>query len=313
MIAELLERAGQPALASVARRKGITWAQQHRKRLLAIADSPELRRLLDDSEPTPPAEPVAVDVVIPFHSADAKYVAECVDGILKQKHAEPIVHIIADGCDFPELPASENVRRYTHDEPPGQGPYRLTNALVAGGWIESEYLAVQDADDLSLPDRLWRQVQLLRLHASEMISSAAENFSDSGDLQDKLDWEPIVTPGRVWRSVPRGRCVNPTRTMTVDLFRRLNGFADFRCSGDFDFDNRAAFSDVEIIHDQTVLGRRRLHSASLSHGIAPMDSPARTRDFEQLYRNLAAVKKSPRRAAEFGALDKAFSLRRITE
>lgn len=52
MIADLLNTAGQPALASVASRRGLQWARNNRKRLLAVCDSPELRQLLEigDSE-----------------------------------------------------------------------------------------------------------------------------------------------------------------------------------------------------------------------------------------------------------------------
>lgn len=260
-------------------------------------------------EPIIPAEPIRVDVVVPFWAGDRQWLNDCLRGLSEQNHAEPVVHVIADGCDFPPLSASVNVRRYTHNEPPGQGPYRLANALVRHGHCQTEYLAIQDADDISLPDRLWRQVQLLRQTGAQMVSSAAENFAESEAYETKARRQRLVNPAVRYPSVPRGRCVNTLRMVTVDLFRRINGFADLRCSGDFEFDNRAAFFPrTRVLHDFEVMGLRRLHGASLSHGIAPMKSPAREKDHRLLFAHLATVTESPERAPEFGALQTSFPL-----
>lgn len=53
--------------------------------------------------------------------------------------------------------------------------------------------------------------------------------------------------------------------MRLSMFKRLNGCAAIRCTGDFDFDNRYRYSGVTILDDQTVLARRRLHDSSLKN------------------------------------------------
>ena len=218
-------------------------------------------------EPIPPGEPVAVDVVIPFCAADRQFVVECVQSILDQRFSAPIVHVISDGAGWPDLPSADNLIRY--ETSGGWGPYRITNAVFPS--FHAEWMAIQDADDISHPDRLWRQIQMLRHFDAEMISSATQNFLDAGSLDDetlqrRLQSEPIVRPGTVYESVPLGRLVNSTRTMTRNLFRRLNGFGDQFCTGDFQFDNRVRFLGIPIIDDQTVLADRRLHSSSLTGG-----------------------------------------------
>lgn len=255
-------------------------------------------------EPVAPKTPVVIDVVIPFHRADSAYLAECLQAMDNQRYCTPVLHVIADGCEFPAMSnMTAEVHYYRHSRRPGQGPYRLTNALVSGDHCKSDYLAIQDADDISLPDRLWRQVRLLEQTGAVMISSAMQNFAQDNNMTVRQKREPIVRPGVVYPSVPRGRTVNSTRTMRLDFFRRMNGFQNLTCSGDFEFDNRARFGgNGKIIDDQTVLGLRRLHSSSLSHGVAPMKSPQRDRDVSLLMKSLDAVKNCSRCAPNYGAL-----------
>jgi len=263
-------------------------------------------------DPVAPSEPYDVDVVVPFWSGDAHWLGECIDGLLNQNHCTPIIHVIADSCEFPPLPALQNtsaeIIRYRTNKPAGRGPYRLTNALVRHGHCRTDYLALQDADDISLPDRMWRQISLMQQTGAGMISSAMENFTATAAMDDRQKWEPIILPGRIYSTVPRGRCVNSMRTVRIEVFRRLNGFANMACTGDFDFDNRCAFSGVKIHHDMTVLGRRRLHESSLSHGVAPMKSALRQRDIQALQRHLDRVRACRVCGKTFGALQTAFEL-----
>jgi hypothetical protein len=265
-------------------------------------------------EPIPPGEPVAVDVVIPFCAADRDFVVECVEAILGQRFASPIVHVISDGAGWPGIPRSGRVIRY--ETSGGWGPYRITNAVFPH--FHAEWMAIQDADDISYPDRLWRQIQTLRHFAAEMISSAARNFVDPGSLDDetlqrRVQGEPIVRPGTVYESVPLGRLVNSTRTMTRSLFRRINGFGDQFCTGDFQFDNRARFLRIPIIDDQTVLAARRLHSSSLTGGPFKIGTKQRTADVGACMVSAKRLTESPtlETAQNLGALDKAEVLETI--
>lgn len=265
-------------------------------------------------DPVIPDSPYAVDVVIPFWAGDSQWLGDCLEAVNAQKHCEPIIHVIADGCEFPVLPnISAEMHRYRHDRPAGQGPYRLTNALVQHGHCRTEHLALQDADDISLCDRLWKQMSLLHLTGAAMISSATENFVQHESLQYRQDDEPVVRPGKIFRTARRGRCVNTTRTMSIEFFRSLNGFQPLLCSGDFEFDNRARYSGLgKVIDDQTILGRRRLHEDSLSHGVAPTNTPQRDNALAVVMRSLKGVASCRKCAPKYGAIKSAFELQVIT-
>ena len=314
LTSEIFLAAGFPIRAETIEDQGAVWLARMRTMVEDWGD--ELGLTVGDAidqdigiwEPAPPNQLIAVDVVIPFCAADRQFVGECIQSILDQRHVAAALHVISDGTGWPDLPSADNIIRYETEG--GWGPYRITNAVFPH--FRSEWMALQDADDISHADRLWRQIQTLRHFDAEMISSATENFLDAGSLDDetlqrRLQSEPIVRPGTVYESVPLGRLVNPTRTLTWELFQRLNGFGDQFCTGDFQFDNRARFLRIPIIDDQTVLGSRRLHSSSLTGGPFRIGTQQRTIDVGACMASARRLTESPtlETAQSLGALDKA--------
>lgn len=271
------------------------------------------------SQMLPPTSPVACDVIVPFYAGDAQFLGESMASIAAQQHAQLTVHLIADGCEFPEIPEPPrhvSVRRY---QTPGQwGPYRITNAVVAGGNHQTEHIAIHDVDDIMLPDRIWRHVVSLQHLKADMISSAMEQFLDSGSqgdltLQSRLRWHRILQPGAIYTSVPLGHSVNSTRTMRAELFEGLNGFADARCSMDFEYCNRARYTGARVVDDSAVLSRRRLHSASLTGGPFADHTQGRATCRDIVAENLKQLQALPtiETARRFGSLDQSPKLRPI--
>lgn len=265
-------------------------------------------------EPVAPAEPYAVDVVVPFCAGDVQWLRECVDSLLAQQHCSPVIHVVSDNCEFPTLPntahVSAEIRRYRHRRQGQQGPYRLTNALVNNGHCQTPFLALQDCDDLSLERRLFEQISILEQAKSDMISSAMQQLCESSDntLEAKRRGAPILYPGREFGCVPDGCSVNSTRTMRRDFFEALNGFHGMFCGGDFEFCMRARKFSRRIIDCMTVHGRRRLRMRSLSHGTVPHESPERLRNHKTILRHLEAVQRCRKCAPNFGSLRSPFKL-----
>ena len=320
--AQVFQAAGCDRIARTIQKHGVHWLSVERSHVLAMAAefgvdiASALRIDLCEYEPQIPlrGQPIRADVIIPFCDRDSQYLAECVRNIAGQRHCIPTIHVIADGCDFPELPELRPVITVNRYQTSGDwGPYKITNAVVAGGNCQTEYLCIQDADDISRPDRIWRQVQTMRHYNAEMISSAMVNFLEDSELEFRQRYEPVIRPGKVYSTIPLGRCVNSTRTMTLDLFTRLNGFGKLRCTGDFQFDNRCRFLRVSIIDDQTVLADRRLHTASMTGGRFTPGTAVRDRDVATTIHARDMMQRSPtlETARELGSLDIAAQLHLI--
>ena len=272
-----------------------------------IAEAYGIWRKSGEYEPLLPAawRTPTVDVVIPFHAGDAQFVREAVEAILAQRFVRPIVHVVADGCDWPDLP--DGVLKY--EAAGGVGPYRIANAIAMHhAW--GLWLAIQDADDVSHPDRLWRQVATMERYGYEMTSCSAANFTNDPTLVGRLSNEPVVKAGRVYSTVPYGRHVNTTRMMTRAMFLRLNGFADMMCVGDFEFDNRAHLAGVPSFWSSDVLADRRLQGESLTNGDRfRYGTSGRADETRKLEAFLAQMKANPHDAAAIGAVDRAPDLR----
>lgn len=261
-----------------------------------------------------PEQPVAVDVVVPFWAGDRHFVRECVWAMLRQRHAAAVVHVVADGCEFPPLPESPRVRRY---RTPGKwGPYRIANSLVRWGHCQTDYLAIQDADDLSVPDRLWRQVATMERFGYQMAGGCMTNMPADGYTGDRHRIEPVVTVWRTYATAPMGHLVNGVRTLRRELFERVNGFADWRCSADFDFDNRVLHIGgaecIPVFGATNIDGLRRLHNVSLTHGAEfALRAPARLELGERCMEHLARMQERPtlEQARGLGGLDRAGQLR----
>lgn len=213
--------------------------------------------------PTTPNYPQMVDVVIPYGPEEEHLVKDAVLSIYNQLHVTPIIHVVADNCNIVELPFPESgtiLRIYRTTK--SIGPYLITNLLYK--YFISKYIALQDADDISHKNRLWKQIEVLsefNMTSCAMLQQAIDGYNGERHLA-----EPIIFPGRKLTAAPWGRNINSTRMIKKDFFELLNGFGNFPCSGDFHFDNRAnVFTDTCHYSNET-LAVRRLRPTSLSNG-----------------------------------------------
>lgn len=232
----------------------------------------------------PPASgPITCDVGIPYCRVNMRWLAASVESILNQVGASCIVHLIADGFDDPDDPARKfadlpNVKWYTNTE--SIGPYRSVNRIADR--LETPYLAIQDSDDLAFPHRIALSVEQLRQHGAEMFGAAMRQFT-SYESRDRASEEyvrhqPLHRSGRYrWDVSPDGVVINGTRVLTVDLFRRMNGFAPLAMSADCEFTTRCLRAGVPVVLSEEIVALRRVHGQSLSRGRAN-GIGSRTRD-----------------------------------
>ncbi len=133
---------------------------------------------------------VKVSVLMPVYNTKESYLREAVESILKQSFSDFEFLIYDDGsADNVEqvIKSYDDCRiRYIKNEK-NEGLIKSLNkglALVSG-----EYIARMDSDDISLPERLSKQVQFMDEHQEVAICGTSIEFFPKKNI-----WEPPVEP-----------------------------------------------------------------------------------------------------------------------
>lgn len=255
-----------------------------------------------------------IDVVIPFCQSDSHLVVDAITSILIQIGVKPLIHVIADNCDIPEsLPSKSCIRYYKTFS--NLGPGRIANAIAAHH-AGTPFMALQDADDIAHSNRL--VLQLSKLHDGfEQISAAMIQQALPGYRGSRHIDEPLLKCGGKWGNVPKGRLINSVRAVSLNMFKRVNGFSNLMCSQDLAFDNVTAFLEIPTYCFDIPLAIRRLHPDSITNGPHfTRDPQSGGREILRLQRlMLQQLKDSPTYETAFnqGCLDKAEPLCQVVD
>ena len=268
---------------------------------------------------------VACDVVLPFRD-DFDYVREAMEGLLQQADADIVIHLIDDDSKaspddlFDEFRQLPNVRLYRNER--NLGPFATFNNVSE--FAETPFIAVQDADDISLPNRIHTLVSLLENSAADMAASATELFGQPelipqiahAALRKKDGSLRFTRQSRYPCRRGRGYFLeNPTLTMRLETFRRLGGYADYgesrrnRTGVDTELQQRAFFSHANIAVTRDVLLKYRCHGKSATNDDASgFGSRAQSESQVETRRRLLHYATGSFDPRSFGALGQHFGI-----
>jgi len=191
--------------------------------------------------------PPRVSVVMPVYNAE-RTLSKAIESILNQSFPNFELLMVDDGAkdsswDIMARYAvqDERVRPLRHAVNQGNTAARNTGSNAAGG----DYIAVQDADDVSLPERLEREVAYLDMHLEAgAVASPAQRI----DGQDRVIgfWQVPATPELVRANL---LLTNPLPHTTVmmrrSLFQQVGGYQTTNAP---DYDLLWRISQVSEIH-----------------------------------------------------------------
>ncbi len=129
--------------------------------------------------------PVQADVVVTVRD-NHHYADEAIQSILAQKQARTYIHIVDDASEetdtikYLEEKWSKRPFIYTYFNSERLGPYQTLNQLYP--YLRTDYMVVQDADDLSLKTRVWEAVNTLELSGADLFYSDVTPFSSSPSM-----------------------------------------------------------------------------------------------------------------------------------
>ena len=210
-----------------------------------------------------------VSVLMPVYNAE-RYVRATIESLLGQTFADFELVAIDDGSTdgsaavVRELAARDARIRFSSRE--NRGVVRTRNELVEQA--RGAYLAVNDADDLSMPDRLAKQVAYLDAHPDCVLLGSRVMIMDPysspvAETAHHLGHEEIeaeLLAGSGWA------LVQSAVMMRADAVRRIGGYrgAEHNLSEDHDiFVRLAEVGRVANLAEPLVWYRR--HPTSLTH------------------------------------------------
>jgi glycosyltransferase involved in cell wall biosynthesis len=205
-----------------------------------------------------------ISVVMSVHNAD-KYVTEAIDSILSQSFPDFEFIIIDDGStdktsDILQHYASLDQRiKLSSQENTG-----LTVALNRGVQMsQGRYIARQDADDVSLPDRFKLQFDLLEKEPEVVVcGGVCLNVYESG-VETRWRWEDQDTLCRsVFVKTPFAHSSAMFRNATV---KDVGGYdASYKTAQDMDLWMRIVKAGGQLAMVESVVLKRRVLSSSVS-------------------------------------------------
>jgi glycosyltransferase involved in cell wall biosynthesis len=210
----------------------------------------------------------AISVLMPVYNAE-RYVAEAVESILKQTFTDFEFIIINDGSTDRSLQilqhyAKQDVRiRLINRE--NRGLVKTLNEGV--GLAKTPYIARMDADDISYPCRLAKQVKFLEEHPGfVVIGSKVQLIDEDGDplrlfsletTHREIDLAHLQGEG--------GAIAHPAAMIRKDALKSVGGYrAEFIHSEDLDLWLRMA-EGGELGNLPNVLVDYRQHLHSVGH------------------------------------------------
>ena len=209
----------------------------------------------------------SVSVVIPAFNV-APWLRQTVNSVLAQTHQPAEVIIVDDGSsdETPEVAKSFGSSvTYIRQANAGVGAARNTGFRHSSG----NYIAFVDADDLWLPDKLERQIDLLdsNPHLGWVYCDAFVVDSTDTKVLDRIGRTAELPEGDIVRDLLlRNFIACPTPVIRRALFEKLGGFNEDRAitvAADWDMWLRLAVAaDVGCV--RAVLARVRSHPQSMT-------------------------------------------------
>jgi len=215
-----------------------------------------------------------VSIVMPVYNAD-QYLAESIESILNQTFRDFEFIII---CDSPSEMTIEIIHNYQHHDKRIQAIFQeragLTASLNKGFSIaRGKYIARMDADDISHPDRLQKQVSYLdRNPKCSLVCSHIECIDKSGNFSGywNADIQTKNAP-EIKKRLPIKNCIaHPTVMIRQSIIKKYPYDQHQKNSEDYDLWLRMASDNLILCKLPEFLLKYRKHPSSVSKGASPV-------------------------------------------
>jgi glycosyltransferase involved in cell wall biosynthesis len=208
----------------------------------------------------------AVSVMMTVYNA-APYVEKALTSILGQTIRDFEIIVIDDGSTDESAAIVQRIaerdERIRLVSRPNTGISKARNEAL--GLARGEFVAVQDADDESLPHRLDRQVRFLREKPDVVCVGSWFDAIDAAGRRLR-SYQIPTDPAEIERTLLAGHAAicQPSSMLRRDAVQRVGGFDESLPSAE-DLDLHLRLSEIgKLANLPEVLVRYRMHDASIS-------------------------------------------------
>lgn len=209
-----------------------------------------------------------ISVIMSTYKEDERLLRESIESILNQTYKDFEYIII---LDYPDNDVHKSVieeyalkddRIHFYINEKNMG---LTDSLNRGlSLCHGEYIARMDADDISLPDRLERQMKYLEKNHYDLIGGITEMINENGSLLYSIKNVP-TDPKKINKALRYSQCIaHPTWLGKKEVFEKNAGYRHMPLCEDYDFTLRAVLNGFVISNLNEAVLKYRMTSNSIS-------------------------------------------------
>ena len=209
-----------------------------------------------------------ISVIMSTYKEDERLLRESIESILNQTYKDFEYIII---LDYPDNDVHKSVieeyalkddRIHFYINETNMG---LTDSLNRGlSLCHGEYIARMDADDISLPDRLERQMKYLEKNHYDLIGGITEMINENGSLLYSIKNVP-TDPKKINKALRYSQCIaHPTWLGKKEVFEKNAGYRHMPLCEDYDFTLRAVLNGFVISNLNEPVLKYRMTSNSIS-------------------------------------------------
>ncbi len=209
-----------------------------------------------------------ISVIMSTYKEDERLLRESIESILNQTYKDFEYIIILDYPDndvhkrvIEEYALKDDrIHFYVNEKNMG-----LTDSLNRGlSLCHGEYIARMDADDISLPNRLERQMKYLEKNHYDLIGGITEMINENGSLLYSIKSVP-TDPKKINKALRYSQCIaHPTWLGKKEVFEKNAGYRHMPLCEDYDFTLRAVLNGFVISNLNEAVLKYRMTSNSIS-------------------------------------------------
>lgn len=210
-----------------------------------------------------------ISVIMSTYNEPATYIHEAVRSILSQSFRDFEYIIVLDNPENSEIEAI--VRSYAKQDARIRVIKNEDNrGLVASlnralSVATGDYVARMDADDISLPLRLEKELQCLEQNDLDVVGALIRRISEEGELLPGTETR-YYTPEVTMKSLHISSCLpHPTWMVKRSVYEALGGYRPIHRCEDYDFLLRCLKAGYRLGLCDDFLLHYRIVSSSISH------------------------------------------------